>query len=89
MVTGTASISVEVHFNFEKFDSVDRDYVSMGTAVIPEDVEVEFKALVTLEAEPSGLALGYVELLPTSHRLYFNDIEPGWMSDSSSYDPYD
>ncbi|MCI1150435.1 PIN domain-containing protein [Stenotrophomonas maltophilia] len=86
MITGTASININVHFSFEKFDSVDRDYVGMGSAEIPEDVEVEFEALVSLRTEAGELELNDIELLPTTHNVFFSDIEPDWMSDPSSYD---
>lgn len=88
-VGGTASLIVEVHFSFEKFDSIDRDYVNMGGAVISRDVDIEFEALVTVKTNAGGLELDGIELLPVAHRLYFNDIEPDWMGDPESYDVYD
>ncbi|KDP84216.1 hypothetical protein CF70_021220 [Cupriavidus sp. SK-3] len=88
-VSGTASLSIDVHFSFEKFDSIDRDYVSMGSAIIPDDVEIEFEALVTVQIDADGLALDGVELLPVTHHMHFNDIEPDWMSDPDNYDTYD
>lgn len=88
-VSGIATLNVEVHFGFEKFDSIDRDYVSMGSATIPNDVEIEFEALVTVKIDADGLALDGVELLPATHDMYFNDIEPDWMSDPDNYDTYD
>lgn len=85
-VSGVASLSVNVHFSFEKFDTIDRDYVSMGDATIPETVEVEFEALVTIQIDADGLTVDDVELLPATHDMHFNDIEPDWMNDSSNYD---
>ncbi|MEV8470515.1 PIN domain-containing protein [Ralstonia sp. UNC404CL21Col] len=88
-VGGVAMLGVHVHFSFEKFDSVDRDYMSMGSATIPVDVEIEFEALVTVQIDADGLTLDSVELLPVTHHMYFNDIEPDWMSDPDNYDTYD
>lgn len=88
-VNGTASLQVAVHFSFEKFDSIDRDYVGMGSAKILEDVEIEFEALVTVQIDADGLTLDYVEILPVAHDMYFNDIEPDWMSDPDNYDTGD
>jgi len=85
-VSGTASLNIDVHFSFEKFDSVDRDYVGMGSATIPDDVEIEFEALVTVQIDADGLTLDGVELLPVTHDMHFNDIEPDWMSDPDNYD---
>lgn len=84
-VNGTAFLEIEVHFSFEKFDSIDRDYVGMGSATIPEDVEIEFEALVTVQIDADGITVDDVELLPVSHDMHFNDIEPDWMSDPDNY----
>ncbi|AMP39254.1 PIN domain-containing protein [Ralstonia solanacearum] len=87
-VSGTASLHIEAHFSFEKFDSIDRDYVSMGSATIPVDVEIEFEALVTVQIDADGLTIDGVELLPVTHNMHFNDIEPDWMSAPDNYDTY-
>ncbi|CAG9235758.1 PIN_12 domain-containing protein [Paraburkholderia tropica] len=85
-LSGTASLSVDVQFSFDKFDSVDRDYVGMGTATIPEDVEIDFEVLVTVLIDGDGLTLDEVELLPATHHLEFNDIVPDWMNDPDNFD---
>lgn len=88
-VSGVASLDIDVHFSFEKYDSIDRDYVSMGTATIPDQVEVGFEALVTVQVDANGLTLDSIELLPATHDVYFNDIEPDWMSNPDNFDIYD
>lgn len=88
-VSGVASLQIDVHFSFKKFDSIDRDYVGMGSATIPEDVEIEFEVLVTVQIDEGGLTVDGVELLPVTHDIYFNDIEPDWMSDPDNYDTDD
>ncbi len=88
-VSGVATLNVDVHFSFEKFDTIDRDYVSMGSATVSNDVEIEFEALVTVQIDADGLTLDDVEILPVTHGMYFNDIEPDWMSDPDNYDTYD
>lgn len=88
-VSGVANLDANVYFSFEKFDSIDRDYVSMGNATIPYDVEIEFEALVTVQIDEDGLTLDGVELLPVTHGVYFNDIEPDWMNDPDNFDIYD
>lgn len=84
-VSGIASLEIEAHFSFAKFDSIDREYVGMGSAKIPNDAEVEFEALVTVQIDASGLTVDSVEVLPVTHVLHFNDIEPDWMSDLDNY----
>jgi len=85
-ISGAANLHVDVYFSFEKFDSIDRDYISMGDATISEVVEVEFEALVTVQIDADGLTVEGVELLPVTHHMYFQDIEPDWMSDPDNYD---
>lgn len=88
-VGGAASLNVQVHFSFEKFDSIDRDYVSMGSATISDEVEIEIEALVTVQIDADGITLDGVELLPVTLHMHFNDIEPDWMSDPDNYDTHD
>ena len=88
-VSGTAYLSIEAHFRFAKFDSIDRDYVRMGTNTISDDVEIGFEALVTVQIDADGLTLDGVELLPVTHYMHFNDLEPDWMNDRDNYDTYD
>ena len=87
-VCGTATVSVTVSFSFQKWDGVDREYMDMGTAELTETAEVEFAALVTVDTN-EGLTIDDVEILPTAHNLYFNDIEPDWMNDPDNYDTYE
>ena len=85
-VSGTAFLQVDVHFSFEKFDSIDRDYVGMGSATISDDVEIRFEVLVTVELDAEAVTLDGVELLPVTHDMYFNDIEPDWMSNPDHFE---
>lgn len=87
--SGTASLNIDVHFSLEKFDSTDRDYVGMGSTTISDNVEIEFEALVTVQIDANALTLSGVELLPVTHYLHFNDVEPDWMSDPDNHDTYD
>ncbi|MBO9328360.1 hypothetical protein GHR37_04395 [Achromobacter xylosoxidans] len=84
-VNATASLDIEVHFSFEKFDSIDRDYIAMGSTKIPDEVEIGFEALVTIQIDVDGVTVDDVELLPVTHDMYFDDIEPDWMSDPDNY----
>ncbi len=87
-VCGTAIISVNVSFSFQKWDGIDREYMDMGSTKLSETAEVEFAALVTVDTD-EGLAIDDVEILGATHGLYFNDIEPDWMSDPDNYDTYE
>lgn len=87
-VRGTAIISVDVSFSFQKWDGIDREYMDMGSARLTETAEVELEALVTVGTD-EGLTIDDVEILRTTHDLYFNEIEPDWMSDPDNYDTYE
>lgn len=84
-VNAIAFLTIEVHFNFEKFDSIDRDYVGMGSAKISNKVEIGVELLVTVQIDPNEVTVDDVELLPAKHELYFNDLEPDWMSDPGNF----
>jgi len=88
-LSGTAYLTIDTHFSFKKFDSIDRDYVGMGGTTISNDVEIEFEALVTVQIDADGLALEGIELLPVTHYMHFSDLEPDWMSDPDDYGTYD
>jgi hypothetical protein len=85
-VSGTVFLQINAHFHFEKFDSIDRDYVGMGSATISSDAEISFGALVTVQIDADGITLDGIELLPLVHYTYYNDIEPDWMSDPDNFE---
>jgi len=80
-VNATALARVTSYFTFDKWDSVDHEYMSMGNATIKTDERIEFEALVTLTGNiPREMTIESVELLATRHGMHLNDIEPDWMS---------
>jgi hypothetical protein len=87
-VVASVTTAIDVHFSFERWDSVDREYMSMGSATISRTEEIEFEALVTvaIDVPPGEMTIESVEILPTVHRLNFGEIEPDWMSDPDNYD---
>jgi hypothetical protein len=58
----------------------------MGSTTISDGVEIEFEALVTVQIDAGGLTLDGIELLPVTHYLRFDDLEPDWMSDPGDYE---
>lgn len=85
-VSGIASLQIDARFKLAQYDSIDRDYVGMGTATEFDFIEIGFEVLVTVQLDPDGVTIDAVELLPVTHDMYFNDIEPDWMSDPDNYD---
>lgn len=90
-VVASVATEIDAHFSFERWDSVDREYMSMGSATISRAEEIEFEALVTVASDvpPGGMAIESVEILPTVHYLRFGEIEPDWMSDPDNYDSHE
>ena len=41
---------------------------------------------MTVQIDADVFTLDGVELLPVTHDMHFNDIEPDWMSDPDNYD---
>lgn len=85
-VSGTVKAEVVCSFSFQKWDSIDREYMSMGGGQTVTDEDVEFDAIVTLSGRiPDRMVIESVEVLPTTHYLELNGIEPDWMSDPDNY----
>lgn len=82
-----ASVDITGYFSFEKFDSIDRDYMSMGSgsATLTEDVEIE--VLVTFGGQiPNQAEIDEIEVLAKREHISFGEIEPDWMNDPDNYD---
>lgn len=88
-VSGLATVSVDVHFHFEKWDGIDREYMEMGSTKLSREEQVEFEALVTVAIGADGLSIDDVEMLPIRHKMYFAELEPDWMSEPDEEAPYD
>lgn len=87
-VCGTATVSASVTFSLQKWDGIDREYMDMGIAELSETAKVEFAALVTLHTS-DGFTIDDIEILPTTHDLSFNDIEPDWMNEPENDDAHE
>lgn len=84
----TANASLEVSISFMKWDSIDRDYVPMGSGTAAPEEEIVIEALVTfaLNARGEPEAVEDVELLSDTHHVELTDLEPDWMSDPDAWD---
>ncbi len=81
------SADVTVHFSFEKWDGIDKEYMPMGTgsATVKEEMTVE--VLVTFSGEfPNRHEVVNVEVLPQSYLLSVGEVEPDWMNDGDNFD---
>ena len=81
MVSATASSS----FSLSVHDSIDTDYVSIGSASASTEVEFESAILFTIEGdfvqEPNEVEITEFELLSYPGTIDFGEIEPDWWSE--------
>lgn len=81
------SVDITGYFSFEKFDSVDRDYMSMGSGSATQTEDVEIEVLVTFGGQiPNQAEINEIEVLAKREHISFGEIEPDWMSDPDNYD---
>ncbi|KAA0080903.1 hypothetical protein CIW54_22820 [Paraburkholderia sp. T12-10] len=86
-VRAIALATVTSHFEFSKWDSIDRESMPMGTGSFATDERIEFQALVTLTGEiPDRMTIESIEILPSSHHIELSEIVPDWMRDGSNFD---
>jgi hypothetical protein len=78
IVTATASST----FSLSVHDSIDKDYVPIGSASASTEVEFETEILFTIEGdfvkEPDDVEITEFELLSYPGTIDFGDIEPDW-----------
>ncbi len=79
-----AEVTCEVncYFSLSVFDSIDKDYVSMGgvNANTEENYSTSILLYITGDFRNGldGIELSKVEVLKTVRKAYFGDIEPDW-----------
>lgn len=72
-------IAVEASFWLQHWDSVDREYVPLGSTPATMDVDFSAGALISFHgdlSEPDSLAVGEVELVDGIDTVDFGEIEP-------------
>lgn len=71
---------VTTHFSFAKWDSIDKEYIPMGSTEVEHDREATLEVLVTFSGQlPGNPAIDNVELVPETINAEFYDLEPAWM----------
>jgi len=76
-------IDVTAHFvvSFEHWDSIDREYMSMGSTTVEKTEALDLDLIITVLFDNGSATIESVELLPASTTMDFGEIEPDWMSD--------
>ncbi|HVI34077.1 PIN domain-containing protein [Phenylobacterium sp.] len=72
--------TVEASFNLRQWDSVDREYIRLGSTSASTAVEFEAGALITFSGDPQDpeaqLAIDHVDLVDAIDSVDFGEIEP-------------
>ncbi|WP_131798661.1 PIN domain-containing protein [Achromobacter insolitus] len=76
-VNATAQFEV----SFEQFDSIDREYIGMGSTTVEGTDEIEVNLILTVIFDEGDVAIDNVELLPEGISMDFGEIYPDWMDD--------
>lgn len=85
-----AEVSVETHFNFSKWDSIDKEEIPMGSATVEHRHEVPLEVLVTFGVDvPGQFSVRSVEVVPQTIYAEFGDLEPDWMQNPDFLDGYE
>lgn len=77
----TIDVTANFDVSFEHWDSIDREYMGMGSAVVEHTEALDLSLIITVFFENGSATIDSVELLPISTTMDFGDIEPGWMNE--------
>lgn len=78
----SVKIDVTAYFetSFERWDSVDREYIGMGSSTVDQTEALDLVLIITVLFDNGRATIDEVELLPVSTTMDFGEIEPDWMS---------
>lgn len=80
------TVDVTAHYSasFEHWDSIDREYLGMGSTMVSQTDQIDLDIIVTVLFENGSASIEYVELIPASMTMDFGEIEPDWMNESGA-----
>ncbi|MEX0143839.1 DUF4935 domain-containing protein [Massilia sp. LMS1-1-1.1] len=70
----------KANFSFQKWDSVDREYISMGGGSIVQDFDVSVSVVLRIPNKSTDPEDMKWEIEPNSLHFYLDELEPDWMS---------
>lgn len=75
----TMKVEAQGSFSFSAYDSIDKDYVGLGSAQAEIDVDLDARALVTFDQDEDGVwELSEVELIEDWNTINFGYVEPDY-----------
>ncbi len=90
-VTVTVKAKAIAEFSFQKWDSIDSEYISLGSITAVRDVEFDTSAILTFEGDLFGsgdLRLAGTEIVETTPSVDFDYIEPDFGEPDPDDDPH-
>ena len=82
LVRAGVNAEVSCDFSFSIYDSIDKDYVPMGSNSISTNIEFVAEVLITFKGPmPNCQEVGEVEVVNQRIDVEFGDIEPDWRDD--------
>ena len=92
--TGKISVSVRIiadlmfsiNFSFDSWDSVDKEYMSMGSTSVDSSAEVGIEVTLNIYLDAGEIDDVEIDIVPDGFDLALGEIEPSWMSDPDHYE---
>lgn len=74
-----AGVAAQFVVSFQHWDSIDKEYVGMGSTTVERTEDCDLDVLLTVSFASGRVTLEQVELLPFHTSFDFGDVEPDWM----------
>lgn len=82
----TIDLTANFDVSFEHWDSIDREYIGIGSSAVAHTEALDLSLIITVFFENGSATIESVELLPISTTMDFGDIEPDWMESDEEED---
>lgn len=78
---------ITVHFSFEKWDGIDKEYLPMGGGRATSQETLSAEVLITLVGSfPRDITIEDLEVGQIDAHVEFTDLEPDWMNDPENFE---
>ena len=78
---------ITVHFSFEKWDGIDKEYLPMGGGRATSQESLSAEVLITFVGSfPRDITIEDLEIGQIDAHVEFTDLEPDWMNDPENFE---
>lgn len=86
-ITLHVPVELNVYLSFQKWDGIDKEYISMGGGKASANTEVIADLMVTFDVKDKGSpGIEDIEVTFDGVHATFSDLEPDWMSDRLNFE---